>query len=47
LVAGLLEPFITTKQSDIFQWLSGKEAIHGLDVGEISLLITSSPTGQW
>jgi hypothetical protein len=46
-VAGLVEPFAQGGISGSYQWLSGKQARHGLDLGEISILLTCSVDGRW
>lgn len=47
IVAGLIEPFAGKIPLGVFQWLSGNEARHGLDMGKISVLISYSRTGSW
>jgi hypothetical protein len=47
LAAGLIEPFADEARSGAFQWLTGSEALCGLDVGEIAVLLSCSVDGRW
>lgn len=47
VVAGLVEPFAQRVEQGRYQWLSGKEARHGLDLGDISMLLSCSTDGSW
>jgi hypothetical protein len=47
IVAGLVEPFAFDLMVGTHQWLSGKEAHFGLDLGTISLLVAGSADGRW
>jgi hypothetical protein len=47
VVAGLVEPFAQRVDQGSSQWLSGKEARHGLDLGDISVLLSCSVDGRW
>ena len=47
LVAGLIEPFTLKPCDGSYQWLSGKEARHGLNRGPISILLSCSQDGHW
>ena len=47
VVAGFIEPFLSDPRLGSFQWLAGKEARHGLDVGAIAILLSHSNNGQW
>ena len=47
VVAGLVEPFAQRVDQGSYQWLSGKEARHGLELGDISVLLSCSVDGSW
>jgi hypothetical protein len=46
-VAGFVEPFTKPMEHNGHQWLCGKEAAQGLDLGHISVLISNSIEGRW
>ncbi len=47
LVAGLIEPFALSPRDETYQWLSGNEARHGLNLASISVLLSCSRDGHW
>lgn len=47
VVAGLIEPFARGLTNEAHQWLAGKEARFGLDVGTVSVLVSNSDDGRW
>ena len=47
IVSGLIEPFALAPRIGAFQWLGGPEAGHGLDVGEVNILLSCSQSGSW
>ena len=47
LVAGLIEPFLIMRREGAHQWLCGREARYGLDIGGIAILIVNSRSGIW
>jgi hypothetical protein len=47
IVSGLVDPFTTASDFPCYQWLTGREAAYGLDVGTIGVLLSFSITGEW
>ena len=47
VVAGLIEPFARGLNGGTHQWLAGKEARFGLDLGTVAVLISNSDDGRW
>lgn len=44
-VAGLIEPFATTRRLNTHQWLTGRMAWHGVEFGEVSVLLLRAMAG--
>jgi hypothetical protein len=47
VVAGLIDPFTKPSGGIFHQWLTGKEALPGLDRSEIALVFTNDEGGRW
>jgi hypothetical protein len=47
IVAGLVSPFAQGFLDGRHQWLSGREAAFGLELGEIGVVLSCSGDGRW
>jgi hypothetical protein len=47
VVEGLVKPFTLDPQYGTYQWLSGREARYGLDIGSVGVVLSCSNDGRW
>jgi hypothetical protein len=46
-VAAFIEPLCQEDRGERYQWVTGAEARRGLDIGNISVLVSHSEYGNW